>query len=51
MVLTGSRVALPGLVEIPMGPCWERGAINQGYHTITTVEGSSLLPGDMLDVS
>ena len=30
VVLTGSRVALPGLVEILMGPCWGHGTINQG---------------------
>ena len=29
-VLTGSRVALLGLVEILMGPRWGHGAINQG---------------------
>ena len=28
-VLTGSRVALPGLVEILRGPCWGHGAIDQ----------------------
>ena len=30
VVLTGSRVALPGPIEIFMGPCWGHGAINQG---------------------
>ena len=29
-VLTGSRAALLGLVEIIIGPSWERSAINQG---------------------
>ena len=29
-VLTGSRVALPGLIEIFMGPHWGHGTINQG---------------------
>ena len=29
-VLTGSRAALPGLVEIIMGPHWGHGTINQG---------------------
>ena len=29
-VLTGSRVALPDLIEILIGPRWEHGAINKG---------------------
>ena len=29
-VLTGSTAALPGLVEIFMGPHWGHGTINQG---------------------
>ena len=29
-VLTGSRAALPGLIEILRGPHWGHGAINKG---------------------
>ena len=49
-VLTGSRAALPGLIEILMSPCWGHIAINQAS-TIITVEGSRLLPRDTLDAS
>ena len=30
VVLTGSRAALPGLIEILKGPCWGHGASNKG---------------------
>ena len=49
-VLTGSRVALLGLVEILEVPAGDTALLTEA-NTIITVKGSRLQPGDMLDAS
>ena len=48
VVLTGSKVALLGLVEILEIPTGDTVLLTKA-NTIITVEGSRLQPGDMLD--
>ena len=48
VVLPGSRAALPGLVEIFMGPAGDTALLTKA-NTIITVEGSRLPPRDTLD--
>ena len=50
VVLTGSRVALLGLVEILEVSARDTALLNKA-NTIITVEGSRLQPGDALDAS
>ena len=49
-VLTGSRVAIPGLIEIFMSPAGVTALLTKA-NTIITVEGSRLLPRDALNAS
>ena len=49
-VLTGSKVALPGLIEILEVPAGDMALLTK-TNTIITVEGSRLQPGDVLDTS
>ena len=49
-VLTGSKVALPGLVEILEVPAGDTALLTK-TNTIITVEGSRLQPRDTLDAS
>ena len=49
-VLTGSRAALLGLVEILGVPPGDTALLTKA-NTIITVEGSRLQPGDVLDAS
>ena len=51
VVLTGSRVALPGLVEISIGPPTGNVVLLTKANTMIIVEGSRLPPGDVLDTS
>ena len=48
-VITGSKVALPGLVEILEVPAGDPTLLTKA-NTIITVEGSRLQPRDALDV-
>ena len=48
-VLTGSKVVLPGLVEILEVPAGDTVLLTK-VNTIITVEGSRLQPGDALDM-
>ena len=48
--LTGSKAALPGLVEILEVPAGDTALLTKA-NTMITVEGSRLQPGEMLDVS
>ena len=50
VVLTGSRAALPGLVEILEVPAGDTALLTKA-NTIITVEGSRRQPADMLDMS
>ena len=50
VVLSGSEVALPGLVEIPKSPLWETSLLTKA-NAINTLEGSRLQSGDALDAS
>ena len=49
-VLTGSKAALPGLVEILGVPAGDMALLTKA-NTIITVEGSRLQPRDVLDAS
>ena len=49
-VLTGSKVALPGLIEILGVPTGDMALLTKA-NTIITVEGSRLQPRDALDAS
>ena len=50
VVLTGSKAALPGLVEMLEVPTGDTVLLTKA-NTIITVEGSRLQPGDALDTS
>ena len=50
VVLTGSKSALPGLIEILEVPAGDTALLTK-TNTIITVEGSKLQPGDALDMS
>ena len=50
VVLTGSRVALPGLIEMLEVPAGDTALLTKA-NTMITVEGSRLQPGDALDAS
>ena len=50
VVLTGSKAALPGLIEI-LGVSTGDTALLTKANTIITVEGSRLQPGDAIDMS